>query len=191
MIFPDFAPAGLRRVAAVLLFSLTSLAVQASPVLWTLQDVEFEDGGTASGSFIYDRDSNAFSAISIITTTPAQAPWHTFNALLPGGFNDFNGVELVQSGFPNLSNRPLLQLTFMTQLTNAGGVVALVDFFAPPGPSVEANCLTSNCSSASFVRAMSSGGIFGQAVATVVPLPAAGLLLPAALGLLTFLRRRV
>ena len=40
----------------------------ATPVHWTLVDFQFNDGGIAFGSFIYDADTNALTNIAITTT---------------------------------------------------------------------------------------------------------------------------
>jgi len=54
----------LRLVFAML--TLVVSTVQATPVKWTLMDFVFFDGvTTASGSFVYDRQTNGFSEINI------------------------------------------------------------------------------------------------------------------------------
>lgn len=42
-------------MAFVVVFSFTG-AAYAIPVLWTLSDVKFNDGGVAFGTFLYDVD---------------------------------------------------------------------------------------------------------------------------------------
>src|SRR5258708_19781801 len=48
-----------------------SVFASAAPVVWTLSGVTFSDGGTASGSFIFDADTNTYSSINV-TTTPGS-----------------------------------------------------------------------------------------------------------------------
>ena len=40
-----------------------STPVMAIPVVWTVQNVTFNDGGTAIGSFTFDADNVSFSII--------------------------------------------------------------------------------------------------------------------------------
>ena len=47
---------------------LLSGVAQAITIEWTLNDVVFTDGGTASGSFLYDTDTSTYSNVSIVTT---------------------------------------------------------------------------------------------------------------------------
>ena len=54
------------------LIALCAINAAAKPVTWYLQGVTFLDGGTGSGSFVYDADTNlpfgTYSNISITTT---------------------------------------------------------------------------------------------------------------------------
>ncbi len=54
-------------IALVIGLTAMSSTAVAAPVKWTLVDVTFSDGGTASGSFMYDADTNVFSAVDITT----------------------------------------------------------------------------------------------------------------------------
>jgi hypothetical protein len=56
-------------LCALAIFCAVPGSVSAAPVTWTLQGVTFNDGGTASGSFVYDAQTNTYSAINITTTT--------------------------------------------------------------------------------------------------------------------------
>src|SRR5258706_7531917 len=49
------------------LFCVPSIA-SADGIAWDLSGVTFDDGGTASGSFVYDATANTYSSIDIITT---------------------------------------------------------------------------------------------------------------------------
>lgn len=59
---------GKRLFAGLAIFLLAAIA-HATPVNWKLNGVLFSDGGTANGTFVYDADTNQFSAINITTTT--------------------------------------------------------------------------------------------------------------------------
>ena len=64
--------------ATVVGFLVTAAPAVAIPVSWTLSGVTFDDGGTASGSFVYDADSDVFSAWSISTVGGSVAALPTF-----------------------------------------------------------------------------------------------------------------
>lgn len=149
----------------------------ATPVLWTLTDVLFDDNSTAAGSFIYDADTDTYSSIAI--TTDAGS----YGALLAGGATD---AAFVASLPADLTGAPLLQFIYQGSLTNAGGIIGLADYSFPANSSFEASCDDSNCFSAFLGRTIVDGGLLGA----VVPVPAAGVLLPGALALLGLVRRR-
>ena len=50
------------------LLIVTSYTAEAVSVKYTLNDVVFNDGGAANGSFVYDADTNLYSNIAIETT---------------------------------------------------------------------------------------------------------------------------
>lgn len=55
-------------------------AAHAVPVQWTLDNVAFDDGGTASGSFVYDADTQTYSNIQVSTTSGTSLGSATFAA---------------------------------------------------------------------------------------------------------------
>jgi hypothetical protein len=59
---------GVHFAALVSIVALFSASANATPVVWYLSGVTYDDGGTASGSFTYDADTNTYSAISVSTT---------------------------------------------------------------------------------------------------------------------------
>lgn len=170
-----------RLSVLLLLGAAIALPAQALPVIWTLTDVEFDDGGTATGSFIYDADSGIFSNVAL-STVGGFAPGGDYADVLFGADTD---ALLVFDAFDDLTGAPALQLIFQTPLTNAGGFVDLT-FIDPFFSSFEQTCFDSGCFSAGVDRTMVSGGLVG----TVVPLPAAGWLLVSGLGAAAGLRRR-
>jgi hypothetical protein len=66
-----------KLIAAFLLLGFGS--AQAIPVIWTLEGVLFEDGGTASGSFVYDADTSTFSDTYIVTTSGSMFPGEAYH----------------------------------------------------------------------------------------------------------------
>lgn len=184
-------PTGVPTISRSLLLhglvmaALLALApgVRAAPVVWTLADVLFDDGGTAAGSFIYDADTDTYSAINISTSAGSVFGGAAYAELLFGGATD---AAFVSGALPDYTGEPLLQLIFQTPLTSAGGLVGLVDLFFPAASSYEATCTDGPCFGAIFERSLVDGGLIG----VVIPIPAAGLLLPGALAMLAFARRR-
>jgi hypothetical protein len=175
----------MRIVVLTLVCSWLGTGVQASPVLWTITDAEFEDGGAAFGSFLWDPDSDTISNVSITTTGGGLFAGASYDTVLSGG-----AAELaVVSNTPDLSNTPALLLSFMMPLDPGGGPIDLVDYVLGPGPSVELTCLNSSCSGAESTqleRFMFSGGLVG----VVVPLPPAVLLFGSAFALMGIVVRR-
>lgn len=178
----------MKKTSALLFAALLSAlgtTAEASPVQWTLTDVLFEDGGTATGSFIYDADTNAYSGINITVTDGSLSPIATLTALLAGGNAD--GAFVPAAG--DLTGSPYLQLLYYNgPLTNAGGLVYLIDPYQPEFSSFDGTCSNASCSSATFGRLMIDGGIIGAPA--VVPLPGALGLFASAAGLAGALARR-
>jgi hypothetical protein len=68
---PTSTEASMRRVLRAILPVLVLLTAQtasAVPIQWTLDGVTFIDGGTASGSFVFDADLSIYSSINTSTT---------------------------------------------------------------------------------------------------------------------------
>ncbi len=86
----------MRGWVASLILTLTFLSnAFAFPVTWTLNGVTFTDGGTASGYFVYDADTNTFSEGSIsvaggntATFVPVtySGPWNQLTVNAQNGF---------------------------------------------------------------------------------------------------------
>jgi len=113
----------LALFASVGMFSHTA---QADPIVWTLQGVTFDDGGTATGSFIYDAATNTYSSWDIATT-------RGFAVILPftyGSSADLFEPSASQVGFHfelvPLGFRRNLNLTFLSPLTDAGGTIGIL-----------------------------------------------------------------
>jgi hypothetical protein len=85
-----------RGWVASLVLALACLSnASAFPVTWTLSGVTFTDGGTASGYFVYDADTNTFSEGSIsvaggntATFVPVTygGPWNQLTVNAQNGF---------------------------------------------------------------------------------------------------------
>ena len=98
-------------------------AAQAVPISWTLNNVTFDDGGTASGSFLFDADSSTFSSINISTSAGTAMTAGTYSDLHPFYVGSSLPALILSDSVPVTVR--LLQLPFLDALTNAGGTVSL------------------------------------------------------------------
>lgn len=152
----------LRTCIIAALFLFTASAAQAVPVTWTLQNWTFNDGGSASGSFVYDADTNVFSDMFIATTNGSARTGAIYGSVINGGDTAISAVPF--AGFPSLLSSPNLMVMFAEQLTNVGAGV-VVDVFM----GQEATCNNAACTSlAGPVRFLEDG-----ASVSSVPIPAA------------------
>ncbi len=159
--------------------ALTSQAAQAAAVTWTLDNVIFYDGGTASGSFTFDAATNTYTAWSITTTA-------TTNAAADGGY-PLNGATYTTNTLTGASSSSYLNpygltvktaggadslsLVFNSVLTGAGGTIALKTGSENAGFGFES-------------RSLESGSV------SAVPLPGALPMFVAGLGILGLVRGR-
>jgi PEP-CTERM motif len=149
----------------VVTFGVPSIA-SADGITWNLSGVAFDDGGTASGSFVFDALTNTYSAIDIITTAGSAFGGATYTGIDPG-FPSTSG-QLILVTNPLLSDftgTAVLELDF-GPLTNLGGTF--------PVAGGEGTCDNTGCSSGTELRAITAGEVTGV-VAT--PEPSALLLL--------------
>ena len=157
-----------------MLFFAVSTAAFAAPVEWTLQDVQFEDGGTAYGSFTFDADLGQFSDVNVTTTSGTM-----FSGLEYDGCHGFFGCteSAIVVGIDSDLNQ-WFGFALDSPLTNAGGTRQLV--IAP----CQASCEIVDIDTGS-VRNVVSGSV------SAVPIPTAVWLFGSALAGLGFVRRRV
>jgi hypothetical protein len=174
---------GLIVVIVLVLLCVPSIA-SADGLTWNLSGVTFGDGGTASGSFVYDATTNTVSNIDIVTTKGTLFGGTTYLGVDPG-FAPFalapQAFDLVLVPNPSLSSFTgtfLLDLSFPNALTNSGGTVSMAgmgseDLCAPPSPEFPLD----NCAAAQDTpfRMMTAGDVVSASVAT--PEPSALLLL--------------
>lgn len=182
-------------VAVLFFLSILAPVASADGVKWTLNDLTFSGGGTATGSFVFDATTNTIRSIDIVTgpgvTFAAKTfPGATYTALDPG-YNqgasamafvtvpfllDYTGTSVIELEFFDPSHP-----TVAENLTNLGGtVLASINEFT---------CTNPNCSAATELRDTFDGGTaFGTATA---PEPSTALLLGLALlGLIAIGQRK-
>jgi hypothetical protein len=136
---------GLAAVTAMGLLAGTT-AARAGDIDYVLQNVTFDDGGTASGSFTVDPSSGAIQTLSITTTGGSTLPGYSYS--YPGGLTLGQPAFFASSPDPTLSFELLmppfpddtivLQLQFENPLTG-GGVDPIV---VGAGVSYECNNCT-------------------------------------------------
>ena len=169
-------------------------SAQAAPVIWTLNDVLFSDGATASGTFTYDVDTNVVSSESIVTNPSVGGP-QIFCELLcdlgatyPGVLFGFpTGTPTITfftgelTGFPTGIIDVTLVFSYLGALSNAGGVVPLA-----PGIDLEPGIGSFETIVFDIFnsRAIVSGNV------SAVPIPAAVWLFGSGLGLLGWFRKK-
>ncbi len=167
-------------VAALLLPSLTF----ADGITWTLNDATFSGGGSISGSFIYDANTNLYSAANVSTTASSPFSASSYNTVSDAVFATSTVVGLGPNPFlsfdgGNLTGATVLEIFFTNPLTNAGGTDSIY--------AVEFLCNDASCSFPAK-RTTSSGFVTSSSIPA--PEPASLLLLASGLFSVLFLRRR-
>ena len=160
--------------AAIALAGLPASAL-AAPMLWTLNGVTFSDGGTASGSFVYDASTNTNSTVTINTTTGSTVTGSAYRFVCAspcdGGLANSPNylVALTVPGTTNpLTGLPLLEFRFATPLTNGGGTVTLLV------ASFEDRCSNAGCTATqtpfrSVTAGSVTGGPLGPVASSAIP----------------------
>ncbi|HVO57467.1 MAG TPA: PEP-CTERM sorting domain-containing protein [Dongiaceae bacterium] len=155
---------GLLLAAALLLLFGWVPTASADGVTWTLLNLTFEDGSTATGSFDYNAATNTFSNINIVTSSGVSFTGATYTAVDPGfGPFPFDVAFVTAAGLGDYTGTAALELEFFTDpsetssynLTNAGGnIVTDINEFV---------CTNANCSTANDLRGTVPGGTVSAA----------------------------
>jgi hypothetical protein len=124
--------------------------LSGAPVVWTLNDVVFDDGTTVTGSFTFDADTTTFSGLTMTTlggtSVPATSSWvfNTNNIFAEQNASGITGFEAVDALSGDETGAHLISLfsTLGPLMTNAGGTINL-DFFRA-GTCADATCFSYN-----------------------------------------------
>jgi hypothetical protein len=138
---------------------LFAVGAKADQVTWYLQGVTFQDGSTASGSFVFDADTNSFSSIDIKTTTGSIRDGAHY--VLPNTSVDSVPFFLlfVTSNASDLTGTPVLAAELAFEMTNAGGTIGL-STSSKTGHFSEDSCIDTICSGPqSPIRNVTGGSI--------------------------------
>ncbi len=140
----------MKRIVLALTFALTITALapqtRADTFQWTLNDITFNDGGTAKGAFTFNVDTTTLSNIAITTTTGAAFAGTSYSvvpsalAYAPGPSNLFFATSILS----DYTGSTLLFLEMEDPLTDAGGNLPLI--------AVEYRCRDATCIDANPIR---------------------------------------
>jgi hypothetical protein len=145
-------------LCALAMFWALAGSASAAPVTWTLNGVTFQDGATASGSFVYDATTNTYSNVNITTSGGTILPGasYAFVCTPPCG-NDQPAPQLVLF----LTAAPASNQTGLTGL----GLVFFGGLTDPPAKAipllfgVEATCDDPTCDDLNEPGRVASGEI--------------------------------
>ena len=169
---------------------------QAAVITYHLQDVVFNDGGTASGSFDFDTETNAFSNVNIVTTagsvlggTVHDRQVFEYEGEKAAYFTDFDLEAAFNSDDPDFTGASLFYAS--RSAIGSGtfselGVEAVVAF----SDLDEYLCLNADCSESSIRYAYGGSFSFVTYDLAEVPIPAALPLFLTGLAGLGFAKRR-
>jgi hypothetical protein len=159
-----------------------AVPAKAVPIQWTFDNVTFNDGGTVTGSFVYDYTTLAISSINVQSTTGSAFGGATYTTginAFPGGGGVVLATDQV-SPSNDLAGENLLGLILVFPVATTAGLSSLSESVCPlSGPCIQGTFTT--------LRTVTSGNLVG----TVIPVPAALPLLVSGFAVLAAVRRRV
>jgi len=190
-------PVSSKRMIAIisccLLTLLLSVQAFAVPILWTLDGVTFDDGGTAIGTFKYDAEANLYSEIDIATTAGSSFTGAVYGDVVyqgqPTQTHIPTALQLVTAG--PLPGEHFMDLVFYDALTSLGGTVGIVPSQAQNLKSFEGEIHSVFLPPAQFTVIPLRGVVAGSVVGQPIPEPATIFLLASGLVGLAGFRWRV
>ncbi len=160
--------------------ALISTNAMADPVMWEFEGATISDTLVASGSFVYDADTNIFSDIDISASDTfgidlTNTTYTILSPSVPASATDWAFVDAL-TGPDRTGEKSIRFITNGAQLTNAGGVID--NIIVPSSPTMlfvgVSKCLNSGCTSyqsSNFGGTQSSGGVISQDTAVLTGTP--------------------
>jgi len=147
----------LALAVGLLLFALP-LPSHASTILWTLDGVTFEGGGTASGTFATDSATGAVTSFNIVTTAGSILGGTAYNSSPYAPLDNFFSPNSFAIAAPNVLLLPFINLAFLNPLTGTGENPLQVSFDLP-AKEVAFECGDNTCEVVRFATAGSATGV--------------------------------
>lgn len=115
----------LASIATLACAALPLAPAQAAPVTWLVSGFGFDDGGTLSGSFVFDAAVGKYSNIQLTTTTGSHAAGATYgDSFAPSPGNSMSLLTVADDTLP-LPGQSSLVMLWDEALTDAGGTAHL------------------------------------------------------------------
>jgi len=135
---------------------LMAASASADQVTWDITG-QFDDGGTISGSFVYDADLNQFSSIDVTTSAGSVLSGALYTLPDPCcGSVPYFLLFVTTTG--DLTGTPVFSDYLVSPMTDAGGTIDLATSGAPI--FAEESCANANCTGpAGLERAVISGDV--------------------------------
>ena len=149
-----------RLALAGLLFALAGISgAWAFPVTWTLSGATFSDGGTATGTLVYDADTNSLSSwsVSVAGGNTGLFPPITYDPSAGNGVYDTGNPTTIGFLLQINSSTRALRLPGVSTLSDAGGTVAIN----------LASGFQGECFNCSPYRAFTAGNLVGTAAPNI------------------------
>lgn len=204
-------PTLLNAAVLTLVASTFVESAQAASLRWSFQNIVFNDGGTLSGSFNYDADTNTYSNINIHVSGSVDSPGRlfsfqpfTYQTSVPCSsspesnwsctYDDFNNSTRLQMEHywsPTLPDRSIA-LHFSQPLTNAGGIITLLGVYESYRDAQIPRGADDDIVWARELKPEQVGQIVGQPPISSVPEPSSvtGLVLAGIIGTAQLLRSK-
>ena len=138
------------------IISVTGGSVTAAsafgPRTWYLDNVLFDDGGQATGSFVYDSVNNAYSNVNI-DVTPGKTFTSGYHYGVPGvnpAPTGFANAVRVYASLPAQTGDRLFNGSFLSALTNDGGSIPF-NALAQEGSCDSPNCIVNGVNIKRFI----------------------------------------
>lgn len=157
---------------------LHSISLHAAPVTWYISG-QFTDGGTISGSYVFDSSTTTFSSINITTTAGSAGAGYHYIAIHPTMLQDASHIRVVTLGSGDLSTAHYLAINLSSAMSGSGGTITVGADGA--GVYSEFACSNSGCTLTTQYRQLSGATVTTTAPAAVPALSGAGMVSAAVL----------